>query len=217
MSWLLRLRAWQLFILCLIGPMLIGSIVAACFFYLSSTGSDPKYPEFFTLEDKYRISSLIIAGTTLFCYTIIKLIWEFQVGSTLARKLRKISNFQNSAFLISQFLPLFLLALLVGYAFLYPRETTMYPPLSVMYNDPLLDFLVAALPLCWVACRAFVYYHLISVFNKTSTLGKGLFSRSFTSFMLLLFWPLGLWVLQPIARAFYLGSGKAKTTDHFVE
>ncbi len=217
MEWLLRLRAWQLFTLCLIIPVLTGLLIVAYFEYNSLVSTDPKYPELFDLETRNLAYPIIVGVTTLLWYMIVKLVWQYQVGTKLARKLHAYRYASLISFRISVLAPPLVLLLTAVYFLFWFSSVHSNAP-DIFESTDLTPLVLAAIFLVsWVICISFRYFHMIALLNKVPNPRIHHRSRSEINLFLLLFWPIGIWVLQPNIKAFHEKVTNNKITDHMID
>jgi len=180
-----------------------------------------QYREFLPRRiNSYRwYSDLLMNGLTitLLFYMVVKLVWTYHVGTTLVKR---IPNFQNDAFSIfwiSVSAPSLILLIYLIYTSTTFRPIVEYQPLPMRLENSVSEFFIPFLLVVWLVCVVVRFKHLINVFRSLPRLGTILPLTSAKIFALLFFWPVGIWVLQPKVRAFYLGSRKNTTIDHLVE
>jgi hypothetical protein len=213
MDWLLRLRAWQLFLAMVALPLFICYIITTI---LSGTFDTASTYSLANAKEKEILKFFWLASTFVLILHSIQSIWQYQIGTTLARKLPESRNSPLLGFKLAVFLLPMAILLAVVYVLLQPSPIVAYGPPTVSMDDPILTLITICM-LCWAIGFCFKYYHLVSVLNQIRHPRIPYGSRSEINLFLLACWPFGLWVLQPRIKAFYEGTIGNQTIDHMVD
>ncbi|MBD2768549.1 hypothetical protein IC235_11690 [Hymenobacter sp. BT664] len=175
MQALLRLKAWQLFLLLFGVPMVLQAVVISALFTESEI-----------LDPWAVVGLLFVAFLTLG----LLLVWVYALGSHLYRRLPATTVMSLTRFRIAVVLPVAYVFLLLLYAGNVFREGS-----QVSVNGFITLFVL--LHLSSMACLFYCLYFTAKALKTVERNAPVPVSEYLGEFFLLWFFPVGIWVLQP--------------------
>ncbi|TXF89829.1 hypothetical protein FUA23_09085 [Neolewinella aurantiaca] len=213
MDWTLKLRAWHLFCVALI-PSVLVALLGTCVL-VAAYGTNSRY-DAAASPNEFLIAFLYTVAALLFGISAVQIIWQYKIGTVVAGKLQKSKKQRFLLFRASVFLPpLLLLSVWVAVASSARNQVSFLTEYTVIGISG--EYLIMLSVLIWGICEVIRHAHLVSTLNQIKHPRIPYHNRSAIHLLLLIFWPVGIWILQPQIRAFYVGNERDSITDHMVD